>query len=177
MFLFSPRISRIVRIYKNTPTPTQTSRLPFADRHSEWVGVCGTPHLTPPPASPQKSNSHPFYEPYPWILAKIIPRWWVYGGVLGWVLEKHPPFNFSLFIVVLSDMGGCWGVFASQNFFALIIVKAHTYARYALRMTRKVLTTAKRETECRNSALLLWRAVLKKSSTELIQLKHSITWT
>jgi len=86
----------------------------------------------------------------------------VYGGVLGWVLEKHPPFNFSLFIVVLNDMGGCWGVFASQNFFAPIIIKAHTYARYALRMTRKVLTTAKREIECRNSVLLLLSSRFEK---------------
>ncbi len=38
---------------------------------------------------------------------------WVFGGVLrwvlGWVSEKHPPFNFSLIIDVLSDLGGCWG--------------------------------------------------------------------
>ena len=38
----------------------------------------------------------------------------MYGGVLGWVSEKHPPANFALFISVLRDLGGCWGVFAKK---------------------------------------------------------------
>ncbi len=41
---------------------------------------------------------------------------WVLGWELGGMLGKHPPFNFSLFIAILSDMGGCWGVFAKIIF-------------------------------------------------------------
>ena len=47
---------------------------------------------------------------------------WVFGGVLGWVFREHPPFNFSLFIVVLSDMGGCWGVFAQNYIFSFLFL-------------------------------------------------------
>ena len=43
---------------------------------------------------------------------KLSPNGWV----LGWVLEKHPPINFSLSIAVLRDLGGSWGVFR-KNFF------------------------------------------------------------
>ncbi len=51
---------------------------------------------------------------------KLSPNGWVFGGelgwVLGWVLEKHPPINFSLSIAILRDLGGSWGVFR-KNFF------------------------------------------------------------
>ena len=52
---------------------------------------------------------------------------WVFGGVLGWVFREHPPFNFSSFIVVLNDMGGCWGVFAQNYIFLLFIVNSKLF--------------------------------------------------
>ena len=39
----------------------------------------------------------------------------VFGWVFGWVLNQHPPSDFPLFIGVLRDLGGCWGVFAKNS--------------------------------------------------------------
>lgn len=89
----------------------------------------------------------------------MVGVWW--GVRVG--VEKTPTLQL-LFIHRCSErygwVLGCFGT--SQNFFALIIIKAHTYARYALRMTRKVLTSAKSEVECRNSVLLLLSSRFEK---------------
>ena len=64
---------------------------------------------------------------------------WVFGGVFGGVFERHPPFNFSLFIGISRDLGGCWGVFA-KNLSRIII--PHSRSEIIQRKGRIIKKTA-----------------------------------
>ena len=52
-------------------------------------------------------------------------------GVLGWVLSQHPPSNFSLFIVVSRDLGGCWGIFREKLYILHSAFYSKTFCIFA----------------------------------------------